>query len=208
MPCYPFFAVVLGNFIAELVSKRITSKKYPVYILLGIMVLVPVAGYFAIQQEVEAKQISWVALTLLIGPWMLVSFLVSNRKRLDWFKRIIIIAIGYSFFNIILLHVVYPRLYEKNPVSKTINLVKQYRYIYSYQIYNPGYNFYLNTNIKEYPLLDSIRRKMAEHPDALIISRKEFVDSLKTLNLEVISEHHDIFELPTTVILRKNAAKP
>jgi hypothetical protein len=49
---------------------------------------------------------------------------------------------------------------------------------------------------------------MAEHPDALIISRKEFVDSLKSLNLEVISEHHDIFELPTTVILRKNAAKP
>jgi hypothetical protein len=152
--------------------------------------------------------VSWVAFTLLIGPWMMISFLVANRKNLDWFKRIIIIAIAYSFFNIIFLHVVYPRLYEKNPVSKTIDLVKQYKYIYSYQIYNPGYNFYLNTNIKEYQLLDSIKAKLDQHPGALIISRKEYADSLKTLNLEVISEHHDIFELPTTIILRKNAAKP
>jgi 4-amino-4-deoxy-L-arabinose transferase-like glycosyltransferase len=208
MPCYPFFAAVLGNYISELISNRATAKKYPVFILLFIMIAVPVVGHMAIHQEIEAKQVSWVALTLLIGPWMLVSFLVSNRKSMDWFKRIIIIAISYSFFNIVLLHVVYPRLYEQDPVSKTINLVKQHRYIYSYQIYNPGYNFYLNTNIKEYPTLDSVKAKLAEHPGALIISRKEFVDSLKTLDLEVIAEHHDIFELPTTVILKRNAAKP
>ena len=63
-------------------------------------------------------------------------------------------------------------------------------------------------NIKEYPLLDSIGAKLKEHPDALIISRKEFENELKKLNLEVIAEHHDIFELPTTIILKQNAEKP
>lgn len=207
MPCYPFFAVVLGNFISEVVNNRTASKKYPLWILVIIMIAVPVAGYYAIQQEPEAKQLSWIALALLIAPWMLLSFLIFNRKP-GWFKRVMIIAVPYTFFNILFLHVVYPRLYEKNPVSKTINLVKQYRYIYAYQIYNPGYNFYLNTNIKEYSSVDSVKAKLAEHPDALIISRKEYVDSLQKIGLQVITSHHDIFELPTTVILKKNAAKP
>jgi 4-amino-4-deoxy-L-arabinose transferase-like glycosyltransferase len=206
MPCYPFFAVVLGSFISNLISNKTPSKKYPIWIVFTIMLAVPIAGYFAIQQEVEAKHVSWVAWTLLIGAWMFVSFLVANRKQLDWFKRIIILAISYSFFNIVFLHVVYPRLYEQNPVSKTINLVRQHQHIYAYQIYNPGYNFYLNTNIKEYPMLDSVKAKLDQFPDAVIISRKDFVDILRTLNLEVIAEHHDIYESPTTIILKRNAA--
>jgi hypothetical protein len=207
MPCYPFFAVVLGAFISYLINNKITAKKYPQYILLFIMTAIPVAGYFAIQQEVEAKHISWIALSLLIAPIMFTAHLFQN-KNANWFRRVIIIAIGYSFFNIIFLHIVYPNLYEQNPVSKTIRLVNQYDHIYSYQIYNPGYNFYLNTNIKEYPSLDSIQAKLKEYPDALIISRKEFETELKTINLEVVAEHHDIFELPTTIILKQNAARP
>lgn len=203
MPCYPFFAVVLGAFISALVQRNTGSKKYPQYILLFIMLAVPIAAYFAIEQEREAAHISWIALTLLIAPLMYVLYLLQNRGA-DWLKRMVIIAVAYSFFNIIFLHVVYPRLYEQNPVSKTIRLVKQYRHIYSYQIYNPGYNFYLNTKIVEYPQLDSIRAKLQQHPDALIISRKDFAEELKQLDLEVIAEHHDIFELPTTIILKKH----
>jgi 4-amino-4-deoxy-L-arabinose transferase-like glycosyltransferase len=207
MPCYPFFALVFGYFISELISHKTTSKKYPIYILLLIMTAVPVAGYFAIQQEIEAKQISWVALTMLIAPWMMLCFMIFN-KNIDWFKRILIIAVPYTFFNILLLHVVYPKLYEKNPVSKTIRIAKNHQHIYAYQIYNPGYNFYLNTNIKEYPSLDSIKARLQQYPDALIISRKEFTDSLKTLNLQVVAQHHDIFELPTTILLTSNAKNP
>ena len=41
----------------------------------------------------------------------------------------------------------------------------------------------------------------------MVISRKEFLDSLNKLQLDVIAEHRDIFELPTTIIL-KGHAKP
>lgn len=208
MPCYPFFAVVLGYFISLLVEEKISSGKYPLYILLFIMTVIPVAGYFAIQQETEAKNLAWVALTLLIGPWMLMSFLVANRKQMNWWKRILIIGVSYTFFNIVFLHVVYPRLYARNPVSQTINLLRTSRHIYAYQIYNPGYNFYLDSTIHEFTSLDSLQAAIQQHPDAMIISRKEFVNDLSTLNLAVIAAHHDIFENPTTVILRKNAAKP
>ncbi len=208
MPCYPFFAVVLGAFISYLINGTITSKQYPQYILLFIMTAIPIAGYFAIEQEEEAKHISWIALSLLVAPIIFTAHLIQNRKA-DWFRRIIIIAIGYSFFNIVFLHIVYPTLYNQNPVSKTIRLVNQYDHIYSYQIYNPGYNFYLNTNIKEYPSIDSIKGKLNQYPDALILSRKEFEAELKNIGLEVIAEHHDIFELPTTIILKQNeATKP
>lgn len=201
MPCYPFAAIILGNYISALMDGMIASKKYPVYILIAITFLIPVAGYFAIQQEVEAQQISWITLLLLFAP---VGLLLVLRSA-NWSKRIISLCIIYSLFNAVGLWIVYPKLYSQNPVAKTLNIVKQEPYLYSYIAFNPGYNFYLNTNIPKYYSLDSIKAKLQQHPDALVISRKEFVDSLQTLNLQVIASHHDIFELPTTVILKYNA---
>lgn len=201
MPCYPFAAIILGNYISALMDGAITSKKYPVYILIAITFLIPVAGYFAIQQEVETQQISGITLLLLFAP---VGLLLVLRSA-TWSKRIISLCIVYSLFNAIGLWFVYPKLYSQNPVAKTLDIVKPHTHLYSYIAFNPGYNFYLDINIPKYYSLDSIKVKLQQHPDALVISRQEFVDSLKTLNLEVIASHHDLFELPTTVILKYNA---
>jgi 4-amino-4-deoxy-L-arabinose transferase-like glycosyltransferase len=206
MPCYPFFAVVLGSFISALIDGKIQVRKYPVFIILGVMLVIPVVGYFAILQEVEAKHVAWIALILLFAPLVLLVLWLLNRKA-DWFKLITILGISYTVFNVFLLHIVYPALYSQDPVSKTITTVKQHEHIYAYQVYNPGYNFYLGQNIKEFTVLDSVRNRLAQYPGALIISRNEFTAELKTLGLEVIASHHDIFESPTTIILKQHATK-
>jgi 4-amino-4-deoxy-L-arabinose transferase-like glycosyltransferase len=204
MPCYPFFAVVLGAFVSHLVDAKLNAPKYPLFILLAVMLIVPIAGYFAIRREAEASHIAWIALVLLFAPVLFAVMWWQNRRG-DWFKRITIVAITYSVFNIFLLHIVYPALYSQDPVSKTINTLRRHQHIYAYQVYNPGYNFYLDGNIPEYHALDSVRSRLAQYPDAVIISRNEFTGELKTLGLEVIASHHDIFELPTTVILKRHA---
>ena len=115
------------------------------------------------------------------------------------------IVIAFCLLNAVLLYNVYPSLYKQNPVAKTIDIVKQAPAVFAYKIYNPGYNFYLDKNVKRYQSLDSLNTQMKQNPAAVVISRKEFADSLQLLNLDVISEHHDLFELPTTVILKPHA---
>lgn len=202
MPCYPFAAVVLGSYLSALFNKKIQSKKYPLYIVFAIILSIPVAGYFAIKQEVEAKQIAWVTFTLLFASFALLVILLSKTELS---KKIMMMCIVYTLFNAVGLWYVYPKLYSQNPVAKTLHIVKNDPHLYSYIAYNAGYNFYLQTNIPKYYSLDSLRSKLSQYPDALVISRTDFLDSLKTLDLHVIASHHDLFELPTTIILQQNA---
>ncbi|MDQ6757619.1 MAG: glycosyltransferase family 39 protein [Bacteroidota bacterium] len=204
MPCYPFAAIILGSFIASLLNEENTSKKYPLYILLTVLLLLPVAGYLAIQHEPEISSLSLIALMLLITPFTFIIFLFAY-KNANWKKRIAAIVILFSLMNIMLLHYIYPAIYDENPVAKTIELVKKSPHIISYKTYNPGYNFYLDSNIKKYESVDSIDLQLQQHPDAIIISRKEFLDSLKKLDIEIVAEHRDIFELPTTIVLKRHA---
>ena len=204
MPCYPFAAVILGSFIASLLNGGLRSKKYPVYVLALILLVVPVAGYLAIGMEAEVRSSRWVALITSMIPVALVCFLVIN-KNAGWHKMIMAVVILFSVLNIMLLHYVYPTIYKQNPVAKTIDMIKQAPVVIAYKTYNPGYNFYLNSDIKKYESVDSINLLLEKDPGAIVITRKVFTDSLKRLDLEIIAEHRDLFELPTTVILRKNA---
>ncbi len=204
MPCYPFVAVILGSFIASLLNGEASSKKHPFYILIVISLIAAIAGYFAIRLEVEASSISWIALLIIIIPVGFISFLLIYKKA-TWLKRISVIVILYSLLNIILLYYIYPTLYKQNPVSKTIDIVKHSPTVISYKTYNPGYNFYLDENIKKYDSIDSLSIYLQQNPGATIISRKQFLSSLQTIGLDVVAEHHDIFELPTTIILKQHA---
>jgi 4-amino-4-deoxy-L-arabinose transferase-like glycosyltransferase len=204
MPCYPFAAVILGTFIASLLKGEVRSKKYPLFLLAVILLAVPVAGYFAIGQEKEVSSLNWIALIPIIIPVAFFSFLFFSKNE-SWQKIVSAIVILFSLLNIMLLHYVYPTIYKHNPVAKTIQMVKEAPLVISYKTYNPGYNFYLNTNIKKYESVDSINFQLQQYPGAIVISRKEFLDSLKRSGLEVVAEHRDLFELPTTIILKKNA---
>ncbi len=204
MPCYPFAAVILGSFLASLFNREIISKKYPYYILLGITSIIPVAGYFAITQETEARQINGITLFLLVTPLLLLILLFTKNS---WQNRIQMIFIAYCVFNVTGLHFIYPYLYKQNPVAKTLDVVKQCSNIYCYKIFNPGYRFYLPKNIPITYATNTLKSWLQNSPNSIIITRAEFLDSLQGLPLKEIARHHDIFELPTTVIL-KNNAKP
>jgi 4-amino-4-deoxy-L-arabinose transferase-like glycosyltransferase len=201
MPCYPFAAIVLGKFLSLLLTNKIEVKKYPYYILFGFTLVLPIVGYFAIGSEIEAIHVKWVALLLMIVPFIFLFFL--HNVNWKWLQKIVVISIAFPVFNIIGLDIVYPVLYNQNPVKKTINLVKKNQDLFAYRRYNSGYNFYVKGFIIEYQTLDSLKNALMKHPDALVISTEEYIDSLNSLQLHVIAKHHDLFEYPTTIILDK-----
>lgn len=203
MIAYAFITILLGNFIAQLLGRSISSKKYPFYILLVFTLLLPVAGYFAIDNEVEALGIRWIALLLLVVPAIFITSLLIKREW-NWAEKIKTICLAYFAFNILGLLIVYPTLYNQNPVTKTLKIVQQSHLIIAYKEYNPAYNFNLqNDKIRKYQSIDSLRQELQRHPDAIIISRKEYIDSLQQLPVKIVAEHHDLFELPTTILLKR-----
>jgi hypothetical protein len=184
-------------------------------------VLIPVAGYFAIKQEREVTTLSWIAFLLLISPVALLCVILF-WKNITAYQKLLYVTAGYTLFNIVALHIVYPTLYSRNPVSKTIGLIEK-RAIYSYkpiskghyykfknnsysitedegEFYNPAYNFYLNEPVKKIFNADTLHRALIVNPNAVVIARADNESDLQKLNLLKIAEHHDLFELSTTVL--------
>jgi len=203
MPCYPFAAIVLGSFMAQVLDGAAQSKKYPFFILVGFTLVLGVAGYFAIGAEAELKPFSWLALLLLASPMvLLIAYYAGNKS---WQHIMRGIFIGYFVLNVTGLQVVYPTLYSQNPVAKTIATVKQHKNIFGYQLFNPAYRFYVDSNIPRTGDTAVLHSWLATHEDAVVLTRANYADSLKQLPLNEVARYKDIFELPTTVVYSKDA---
>ncbi len=202
MPCYPFAAIVIGKYIAGLLNGDWSGKKYPYYILIVVNICVPVACYFALVQEDDVKFLAPIVFILLIVPLILMVFLFL--KKGNFFKKQIAwIFWAYCIFNLLGIAYLYPAIYRQNPVATTIELVKTEKNIFSYQIFNSGYRFYLDKNIPRTFYTDTLKKWLQMPGNAIVITRLEFLPDLKNLPLVEIARHRDIFELPTTVILKK-----
>ncbi|MEO8116102.1 MAG: glycosyltransferase family 39 protein [Bacteroidota bacterium] len=202
MPCYPFAAIVIGKYIAGLLNGNWIGKKYPYYILIAFTICIPVAGYFALMQEDDLNFLAPIALILLIVPLLLIVFLFLKKD--DFFKKQIAWIFGvFCILNFIGIAYLYPVIYRQNPVAATIEQVKDKDNIFSYQIFNSGYRFYLDKNIPRTFYTDTLKQWLQLPGNAIVITRLEFLPDLKNLPLVEIARHRDIFELPTTVILKK-----
>ena len=199
MPCYPFVAIIIGSYISQLISGDLELKKYPFIIVACILIIIPVAGYFAINNEPETANVSWIAFILLVGATCIFPMLV---KWNEWpvYKKIIGLFVSFSLFNLIALQQVYPIIYRQNPVSKTIHEILKHDKVFAYEIYNPGYNFYLPSSVSRFTNVDSLQSALIKNPSAIIITRLAYADTLKSLRLEEVTRHHDLFETPTTVL--------
>jgi hypothetical protein len=62
----------------------------------------------------------------------------------------------------------YPTIYKQNPMSKTIDMVKKYDKIVSYQIFHPSYTYYLPERVPVFKNLDSLKMFMLQNKAAVI----------------------------------------
>ena len=221
MPCYPFAAIIIGRYLSAVITGEFLLRKYPLYILLVISLAIPIAGYFAVSAEKEVGSLSNISGLLLVLPVAL-TVIIIYWSKLSGIKRVASIAAAYMLFNILALHVVYPKLYSQNPVTKTLSVVQKHT-VYSYkhiskseyykfkssryavthdegEFYNPAYNFYLDKPVEKFYNLDSLQAALHKNPWAVIVSRADADADLQKLNLTKVAEHHDLFESPTTVV--------
>ena len=198
MPCYPFVATILGFFISQWIDKT-RVKLYPLIILLIINLGLTVAAYFGIRNEVELRgyeNLSAVLLILILAAIVGIYFTRNNQFR----KAVLSLFSIYTIFNFFFLNWLYPELYKNNPMSKTIDTVRQYDNVVAYKIFHPSFTYYLPKTVKVFESSDSLKMYL-QNNKAMVISRSEFKQELKNLGLKEEEEHHDLFELSTTLLM-------
>ena len=197
MPCYPFVAILLGNYIFKAWTQN-KSRIYPFFILLLITIALPIAGYWGIRKEVNTsglENLAWILCILTVSSIIATYFVFKH----DFKKAAITIFTFYSIFHILLFNWLYPAIYKENPMSKTISEVRKYQHVISYQIFHPSYTYYLDERVPVFKNLDSMNNYLQTNK-AAIISRKEFAGELQSIGLKELYSIHDLFEGNTTVI--------
>lgn len=199
MPCYPFVAYVLGNYITLGISRQTRTRTYPFIILLVINIALPVGLYLGIKNEVELKGYENHAFILgLLTVAAIVSLVLYKRKG---FKLAMIGLLAvYTIFNIIFFNYLYPAIYRNNPLSKTLHHVQKYENVVAYRIFHPSFTFYVPKRIPEFQDAASLKAYL-QNNKALIITREALLPELDSLKLYKIASHHDLFEDHTTVLL-------
>ena len=197
MPCYAFVAILLGSFINKAWEEN-KARLYPFIILLVINITLPIAAYLGIKKEVNTtgrENIAAFLLILTIAAIVAFYFMLKKNFR----KATVSTFVFYSLFHIIMFNWLYPTIYKQNPMSKTIDIVKKYDKIVSYQIFHPSYTYYLPERVPVFKNLDSLKTFM-QNNKAAVITRKNFAEELKSIGLQEKASVHDLFEGNTTVI--------
>ncbi len=206
MPCYPFIAVLLGHFINKAIDEQNKVKLYPFIILFIINTALPVAGYLGIKNEVNTKGLEILALFLLLltGAAAIALFFMLKKYFL---KSLITLFTFYTLFHILFFNWLYPAIYMQNPMSKTIVAVKKYDRVVAYRIFHPSFTYYLPERVKVFKNLDSLKIYLKE-TKAAVISRKDYAEELKSIELKEMYSIHDLFEGNTTVIYSAPSKSP
>ena len=197
MPCYAFVAILLGSFINKAWEEN-KARLYPFIILLVINIALPIAAYLGIKKEVNTTGMENIAAFLLILTIAsIIAFYFMLKKNFR--KAAISTFVFYSLFHIVMFNWLYPTIYKENPMTKTIDMVKKYDNIVSYQIFHPSYTYYLSERVPVFKNLDSLKMFMLQNK-AAVITRKNFAEDLKSIGLQEKAAVHDLFEGNTTVI--------
>jgi 4-amino-4-deoxy-L-arabinose transferase-like glycosyltransferase len=199
IPSYPFLAIILANYLANL---KKTTAFHLIYTTLILSTLaLPIAGYFLVKSYPSLSHLcnkTWWLLILPAGT--LVAYLQFIKKKTE--KSLLTLAVTPMVAVILLFIFVFPVVDKDNPVQKSLGILKG-KEVVSYKKFNASYPFYLKEKI---PMIEGseIDSFFVKNPGGAIISTKKEAGKIGLPeNCEVVFSGKDLLELPTTVIITK-----
>ncbi len=204
VPMYPFFAIILAYFISE--QDVLNMRRYKLWISFGVYfvvtLLIPIAAYVALPLEKALQGLQHLAFyfgLLPVGGLLATYFF---RKR-DLTKANLSIAISFMLTSLCFFYLIFPRIYQENPVIISLPKMDTSQPIAYYKRLNPSFAFYLQRPIPKLHSVDEVKTYIAENPKGyLITERKRYKDISDLHEFEIITERKDTFERPVTIVLK------
>lgn len=199
MPAYPFIAIFLGDWISKALNKGLRIKPYAFYVLFVLYLLMLAGAIFALRAEKALASETYYAIVFLLPVFTLI-IIIQNYYKSSFSGHLSRLTWGFIVFNFIVLAIVYPAIYRKNPIDKTIGILDREQQVYAYEIYNPAYNFRLDKPVIILKTADEVKEKLKD-PSVKIISRENLLPNLDTSTFRILAREKDLFENPVTVII-------
>jgi hypothetical protein len=162
----------------------------------------PAAVYFGLQADKNVQDAAGVWIWFIpipIGAMMGWYFIRKNEIS----KFILSIALSFILSNFLFFAKAYPGVYGINPVAGSLELLKNKPDLVYYKMMNSAYIFNMQRLVPAIQTQDSLSLYLKAHPDAMVISRKEFETEIQAAGkLNLVFEQKDTFESPITVIYK------
>lgn len=205
MPCYPFIALLIGDYFYKLINKNLTSKWYKLSLisLIIISVALPVGVYFVFIAENQLESLKWLSLWLIIAPFgSILSYILYQKKMV--LKSIFAVGITWILLGLVIFSAVYPKLLNQNPVSQSFRIIPENAQIIAYKRLDAAFPFNYKSTFKVVNTADSIEVFLEKNPNTYIISNhKNVINELEGLNLDLKFQMKALFENHKTYIFRK-----
>lgn len=205
VPAYPLFAIMLGGFLntAIKVDENVKGNRISLGVYTLIALLLPLALYFILMRDKYFNHLtgqSWWFIMISAGAVAgVIIYYYHDNRRLG----MITIAISWMIIIMIFFHWIYPKFDKENPVAKSVGLIDRTQPIRGYNLFNPSYVFYLRQEVPKLLTLEELQEFCRDNPGGQIITRTQYEnDYMQIENLEEVTRHKDIFEIPTSIILR------
>ena len=205
VPSYPVLAVVLGFYLSQIGTTWLNNPWNELGIILYSVLLIgfPAGIYFGLKGDTSLSHLTHLAYYFIIlsvvGLYNLIitfgSKNVGNIIRAN--------VAGWISIIILFFYLIFPQVDAENPVRKLLPGMDTSQTIVSYSRLNPAFVFALEREIPRYAELEEIEAAMANSSSGYVISRTEYRKELESIaGLRYHSEARDLFENPTTLIMR------
>lgn len=203
VPAYPFMALILGDYLDRLpgLPRNSRAVRYSYLFYTVIACLIPAGVYFGLRADGFMSRYSglWVLFSALplgaLAGWFLIAR--NNRDALVW-----VTACSFILTNVLFLVKAYPAVYENNPVSSSVRILRDRPHLVAYRILNPAFIFNLRRTIPYADSVSELKEFLSKHPGAAVISRKSYQEEIgSATGLKPVFEQRDTFESPTTIIM-------
>lgn len=203
-PAYPFIAILLGFLLSEFGGLNFSLKKtkwaFSFYTIIAFAL--PAAVYFGLNADKNVQDVAGVWIWFVpipVGALIGWYFILKNEIS----KFILSIALSFILSNFLFFAKAYPVVYGINPVAGSLELLKNKPDLVYYKMMNSAYIFNMQRVVPAIQTQDSLSMYLKAHPDAMVISRKEFDKEIKAAGkMNLVFEQKDTFENPITVIYK------
>ena len=203
-PAYPFIAILIGFLLARINETNVSLKKvkwaYVVYTIIAFAL--PAAVYFGLKADKNVNQLAGVWIWFIPIPLgAMLGWYFIRKRQVD--KFILSMSVSFILSNFFFFAKAYPTVYGVNPISSSVSMLENKSDLVYYKMMNPAYIFNMQRLVPAIYTQDSLSLYLKAHPDAMVISRKEYEAEIQAAGkLSLIFEQKDTFENPTTVIYK------
>ena len=204
VPAYPFIAIMIGYFILKLDFDLM--KKYKVkwsqWFYLLVAIAFPAGIYIAFENNETYSHLQYLWQYFLILPVGAVIALIFIYRQKPMISHLSIAA-SFVLMSLLFFGIVMERVDQENPLNVMRGSIDQDQSVVAYKRFNPAFVFYLEEKVPVFDSIEELQEHIRDNKRVFVISRMRNLEELSTIkDLELIAEQKDLFETPTTILMK------